>query len=52
MKNKNNILSDENIKLKMIQQKIIFNLNSNNQKNNFINNLMEIINNKDIEINN
>ena len=52
MKNKNNILSDENIKLKMIQQKIIFNLNSNNQKNNLINNLMEIINNKDIEINN
>ena len=55
MKNKINILSDENMKLKndlIKANKIISNFNNNIQQNNNINTLNEIIKNKDIEINN
>ena len=55
LKNKINLLSNENMKLKnelTKANKIISNLNSNNQQNNNVNNLNEIIRNKDIEINN
>jgi hypothetical protein len=55
MKNKINILSNENIKIKndlIKANKIISNFNNNNKQNNIISSLNEIIKNKDIEINN
>ena len=55
MKNKINELKNENKKLnnELIKaQKIISNIKNNNQQNININNLNEIIKNKDIEINN
>ena len=55
MKNKINLLTNENMKLKndlSNANEIISNFNRNNQQNNNISHLNEIINNKDIEINN
>ena len=55
MKNKINILSNENIKLKndlIMANKVIFDFHNNIQQNNIIISLNEIIQNKDIEINN
>ena len=55
MKNKINLLTIENMKLKndlSNANEIISNFNRNNQQNNNISSLNEIINNKDIEITN